>query len=241
MGKLKNYNRYVTGGDYVEKDAAPTSIGNLYRYSDNTVVNISFDTSKVTSTSYMFQNNKSLTTCNLFDTSNVTSMNYMFDYCSKLIRVPQFDTSNVTSMSSMFNQCNVLVAVPQFDTSNVTSMSNMCSGCPKLVSVPLLDCGSISGGSSMNIFGSSSMSNLTYLGGFKNLGKVSNFSKPSYFLKNCKNLTKESVMNVINNLYDRATAGYSVVTLPFNSASLALLSDEEKAIATNKGFTLATS
>jgi hypothetical protein len=84
------------------------------------------------------------------------------------------------------------------------------------------------------------MNNLTYLGGFEELGKVSGFSKPSYFIKYCPNLTKESVMNVINNLYDRNTAGYSVVTLPFNTKSLALLSDEEKAIATNKGWTLTT-
>ena len=45
-------------------------------------------------------------------------------------------------------------------------------------------------------------------------------------------------MNVINNLYDRASAGYSVLTLKLHANHLAMLSDEEKAIATNKGWTL---
>ena len=45
-------------------------------------------------------------------------------------------------------------------------------------------------------------------------------------------------MNIINNLYDRATAGLSVLTLRLNSRSLAALTDEEKAIATNKGWIL---
>jgi hypothetical protein len=45
-------------------------------------------------------------------------------------------------------------------------------------------------------------------------------------------------MNIINNLYDRASAGYSVVTLKLAAKTLALLSDEEKTIATNKGWTL---
>ena len=82
------------------------------------------------------------------------------------------------------------------------------------------------------------MDNLTYIGGFSNLGMASALTSPSYFLKKCPYLTKESVLNVLNNLYNRASAGYSVITLPFHANALALLSDEEKAIATNKGWTL---
>jgi hypothetical protein len=120
-------------------------------------------------------------------------------------------------------------------------MNTMFYTCNALTSLPKLYCGKISLGRGINIFSSSGPSLLTDLGGFEDLGKVSSFDKPTYFLKYCPNLTKESVMNVIDNLYDRKTAGYSVVTLPFHTNSLNLLSDEEKAIATNKGWTLATS
>ena len=175
-----------------------------------------------------------------FDTSNVIDMYGMFESCSSLTSIPQMDTSNVTTIERMFYGCSSLTSIPQFDTSNVTSMNNMFTGCTALTSIPKLNCGNIQR-SKWDIAGITTMSNLTDLGGFEDLGKVSGLSKPSYFLTYCPNLTKESVMNVINNLYDRASAGYSVVTLPFNIKSLALLSDEEKAIATNKGWTLATS
>jgi hypothetical protein len=42
----------------------------------------------------------------------------------------------------------------------------------------------------------------------------------------------------LNGLYDRKTAGYSVLGLQLGSTHLAKLTDEEKAIATNKGWTL---
>ena len=177
-----------------------------------------------------------------WNTSSVLDMSNMFYSCANLTSVPLFDTSNVTTMSNMFFSCSNITTIPQFDTSNVTDMSSMFQGCSKLTTIPLLDCSNIGpANTAMNIFSSTTMSNLTDLGGFKDLGKVSGFTAPSYFLKNCPNLTKESVLNVINNLYDRASDGYSVVKLLFNSSSLALLSDEEKAIATNKGWTLATS
>ena len=176
-------------------------------------------------------------------TRGCISMSYL---CYDQIKITNVDnianwnTSSVLDMSGMFNGCSNLTSVPLFDTSNVTNMSGMLS-CSKLIAIPLLDCSKISTGNNMNICSSTTLSRLTDVGGFKDLGKVPSFSKPSYFLRFCPNLTKESVLNVLNNLYDRASAGYSVVTLPFNSASLALLSDEEKAIATNKGWTLATS
>jgi hypothetical protein len=45
-------------------------------------------------------------------------------------------------------------------------------------------------------------------------------------------------MNVINNLYDRASAGMSTLTLYVNANTMKLLSDADKAIATNKGWIL---
>jgi hypothetical protein len=85
------------------------------------------------------------------------------------------------------------------------------------------------------------MNSIRYLGGFKNLGMMSSMSNTSgtYFMAGLPYISKESVLNVLNGLYDRASAGYSVVTLKLHAKHLAMLSDEEKAIATNKGWTLA--
>lgn len=49
---------------------------------------------------------------------------------------------------------------------------------------------------------------------------------------------KESLMNIINNLYDIATAGVQPQKLQLGSTNLAKLTDEEKVIATNKGWSL---
>lgn len=98
-----------------------------------------FDTSKVTSMSFMFHNCSKLTSIPLFDTSKVTNMSYMFNDCSNLTTIPLFDTSIVTDMSSMFSYCSRLTSIPLIDTSNVTNMSYMFEYCSKLTSIPLFN------------------------------------------------------------------------------------------------------
>ena len=70
---------------------------------------------------------------------------------------------------------------------------------------------------------------LTDLGGFVGL-------KCDIGLASCSKLTHDSIMNVINKAADVTAAP---ATLTLGSTNLAKLSDEEKAIATNKGWTLA--
>ena len=82
---------------------------------------------------------------------------------------------------------------------------------------------------------------LKNFGGFINYGMKSNASSITNYnfgLSPCNNLTHTSLMNIINNLYDRATAGYSVLTIKFHPDALARLSDDDIAIATSKGWTI---
>lgn len=160
----------------------------------------------------------------LFDTSSVTDMGSMFYDCSLLITVPLFDTSNVTTMNSMFYDCPNLTNISLFNTSNVTDMKFMFYKCPKLSEVPLFDTSKLV--ETTNMF--YKCNSLTALGGFTGL-------KVNLNLTEAPNLTKESLLNVINEAAD-VTA--SPKTLTFGSTNLAKLTDEEKAIATNKGWTL---
>ena len=194
-----------------------------------------FDTSNVTDMSSMFDGCSNLKTVPLFDTSNVTDMSSMFDGCSNLKTVPQFDTSKVTDMQYIFKSCSNLKTVPLFDTSNVTNMGSMFEGCTNLTEVPLFDFSNVT---NMQYFiGFSTLNNLTTLGGFKDLKVDWN---DNYGLAKCPNLTYESVMNVINNLYDFRGNGDETTTktIKFHPNSLALLSDDDKAIATNRGWVL---
>ncbi|KAF0497582.1 BspA family leucine-rich repeat surface protein [Pediococcus acidilactici] len=105
-------------------------------FRDNTVLESidfkGFDTSKITSMSFMFFNTgfKSLDLSG-FDTSQVTSMYGMFDNAGKLssLNIKNFDTRKVDSMGFMFN--NVIahdLDVSSFNTSNVNNMEGMFDG-----------------------------------------------------------------------------------------------------------------
>ena len=186
----------------------------------------------VTNMSHMFYNCTKLQSIPLIDTSNVTNMFRMFFHCRSLQSIPLLDTSNVTDMQLMFYNCSTLQSIPLLDTSNVTIMSSMFSNCSSLQSIPLLDCSKVKYMSSM--FGSSDNTTLTEIGGFKNL----KISVTSNFLDKAPNLTVDSLMNVINYLYDLTSNGLSGQSLNFGQTNLDKLSAEQIAVATAKGWTL---
>ena len=187
-----------------------------------------FDTSKVTNMSNMFAGCYNLTSIPLFDTSKVTDMNHMFSNCFYRTSIPQFDTRSVTNMENMFFSCPYLTSIPQLDTHSVTTMRYMFAGCTSLTSVPRLDATSLTDATYM--FGQ----NYTILDKFTDFGGLTNL-KIYFNLSPCPNLTHDSLMNVINEAAD-VTSSPKKMTL--GSTNLAKLTDEDKAIATNKGWTL---
>ena len=201
------------------------------------------DTSNITSVSAAFGNCYSLETIPQLDTSKVITMEGMFRYCYSLKTIPQLNTSKVTSMTSMFNVCNSLKTIPQLDTSNVISMNSMFSGCNSLTALPQLD--------TSNVITVRDMFNgcrsLTTLNGLLNLGQAylttasANF--PNYTLNlSSPKLTEQSIMNVLNNLYDIATKGCNAQEIQLGSANIAKLTSEEGQTALSnaqtKGWTV---
>ena len=183
-----------------------------------------FDTSKVTSMVSMFYNCYNLTAVPLFDTSKVTSMASMFYYCYSIATVPLFDTSKVTNMASMFYYCSKLTRVPLFDTSKVTSMASMFGVCSKLTTVPQFDASNVT---SMNYM-FSNCNNLEAIH-MININAKLDISASTKF-------TREALIEIIGNLKAQ-TSGTKTLTM--GATNLAKLTDEDKAIATNKGWTLA--
>ena len=255
--------RYFTGNT-LAPDLGYTNLSYFFTRAQNAAITVDFDTSKVTSTSYMFDNAGALTYVPLFDTSNVTNMSYMFYQCKLLSDVPLFDTSNVTNMNYMFANCVGLTTIPEFDFSNVTNMEYMFYYCENLTELPninckkttslnswlnyavniqkigIIDCDSLTSVSNMLGNSSQTLRALTDVGGFRNLGAKSSLSgtNTNYFLNNTPNLTRQSLLNIFNGLYDRASAGYSVVTIKLHANHHTILTEEDKAIATNKGWAL---
>lgn len=160
----------------------------------------------------------------IFDFLDVTDMKYMFQYCSNLTTFSGIDTSRVTTMENMFRNCSSLINISEIETSNVTSMKYMFANCSSLTTVPEMDVSNVA-----NIdYIFSYCPSLTDLGGFIGL-------KLSLDLSNCPNLTHDSLMNIINKV---AEVTASSRRLSLGSTNLAKLTDEEKAVATAKGWIL---
>lgn len=204
----------------------------------------------------------------LTNTGNMTKMDKMFANCTNLIGVGnklKFSVINLktdacTTMRSMFYQDIMLRIVPLFtSTSNVTDMGFMFYGCNNF---DAFDCDydmskvtDIEG-----MFTNSTITSFTRNNGPLDFSSVTNATDA---FKGCTDLTTlagftglkanlslsdspltvESINNVINEMYDFTSNGVTPSseqgTLTLGATNLAKLSDDEKAVATNKGWTLA--
>lgn len=157
------------------------------------------------------------------DTTNVFKMNRMFFNCLDLRTIPALDTSNCIDMGYMFRYCANLTTIPALDTPKVTNMISMFEGCSKLTSIPALDASKVTNTSSM-FYNCSSVTSIG-LYGFTRSIDISATA-----------LGHDALVAFLN---QAGTAYNSSQKITMGSTKLALLSDEEKAIATNKGWTLA--
>ena len=219
-----------------------TNMGSMFSICTNLKSVPLFNTSNVTYMRAMFELCNALTTVPLFDTSKVTDMNGMFRGCDALTTVPLFDTSKVTDLGRMFDDCPNLTSVPLFDTSNVINYDSFISGCPNLKTLHELDCSKIQGTSNRTAnISTYSGTELVDFGGFKDLGKSfissSNDNYGSADLKYIATLSYESCMNVINKVYDmNLTTLTRTPKIRFHATPYALLSADDIAIATSKGW-----
>jgi hypothetical protein len=220
---------------YDEWDSSRNSAYSLYYGNSNLIYAPNIDTSNVNTFDSMFYNCTNLKVVPQYNTSKLISCNRMFYGCSTLTSIPMFDFSNATSMSEVFRNCSSITTIPELKTTNVTNFNYLFYGATNLETLPEID---TTNASSMTyFFGPSYMSSLTKLtkiGGFKNL----KISITTDFLSRTPNLTTESLMNVINKLYDLTGNNLSGQTLNFGSTNLNKLTAEQIAVATAKGWTL---
>lgn len=196
-----------------------------------------FDTSSCKSMQDTFYNTIKLTNIPLYDTSNVTYMRNML-YKSGITQMPMFNTSKVTNMEGIVKYAPNLEVFPELDTSNVTNMSSAFYNASSLKEIKKINLGKVINISNLLKY----CDKLTILGGFENLGggylTTASANNASYTLdlSYCTKLTHDSLMNVINNLYDIANKGVMPQSLILGSTNLAKLTAEEIQIATDKGW-----
>ena len=186
----------------------------------------------------------------ILDNLKITNATYLFvsdariDIMDTLLNMISDDCERY---SYMFQNSKTLINAPYFNTGNATNTAYMFQGASNLVSIPMYDFGNVNG----LMYMLTSCGSLTTLGGFKDLGKAygsiksANNNGARLDLSSCSKLTHDSLMNVINNLYD-LNATYDVANggtlynqrLMLGATNMAKLTAAEIEIATNKGWTV---
>lgn len=245
----------------------PSELGITFSNATFTEMPDVFDISDVTNFDYFFYGASKLTKVPEIQ-QPITSSRSMFEGCSSLVSLPDnFDFEHTTNAAYMFYKCGIK-EFREIDIPLATNMSHFFHDCSatiigninapstahvdeffwncKVVTLgdvyapkasntswffdntsSLVTCGKITVAYFNNnmLYGTSNIENF---GGFVGLADSFDFSSLT-------KLTKQSLINIMN---EAATVtGGQVLT--FGSVNLSKLSDEEKAIAINKGWTLA--
>ena len=154
------------------------------------------------------------------DTSKMTNMRNLFYtgsfYNAKLKSIPKLDTSNVTDMRDTFNDCQKLTTIQELDMSSISVCSNIFANCNLLTYIVI-----------------------------KNLGKGPLGGKSAYAFSGATNWgtgSDENRQSLIDSLitysYDRASNGMAATYISLSANTKALLTEEEIAQITAKGFTI---
>lgn len=240
-----------------------TSLNGLFNKNTNLInINASnWDTSNITSLVFTFQGMPNLESVDFadWDVSKVTNFFGMFDGSNKIenIDVSKWDTSSATNMAWMFNGNNLKsLDVSNFNTSKVTNMFAMFSGSKSLTQLDVsnfdtsnvLDFGrtfsycsgvnkelNISG---LNLSKCTSMELTFQSTNFKVIRcdglRLPNIDMSNIGLHSSTALNVDSIVSLLNAL-PQSDKGYS---FQIGDVNIAKLTDEQKAIATNNGWTL---
>lgn len=196
-----------------------------------------------------FNIKKGLTEVDLTGVTLSVTTTGVFQDCSNLETVKGLDLSTSSNLYNGFSGCIKLKDLDINNTQNITNWQYAFKSAVAIQDLKQLR------GDKANNMGScfQSCSNLTNFGGFLNLGKaytgtIENNLSYKLDLSSCTKLTHESLMNVINGLYD-LNLTYKVAdggtlyrqSLVLGATNLAKLQATEEgqqaiAIATNKGW-----
>lgn len=178
---------------------------------------------------YLFSDCRLLRTANVY-VAAATNVANLFGSCSNLETVNDLDLTSATSANNLFymSQENTkLKKVILNNTANITRFNLAFRNCVGLEELNEINATSMT--SIINPF--YNCTSLTSFGGFKDL-------KISLNISHATALTADSLMNVINQAKDLSIES-KTATLTLGTTNISKLTEEQIAIATAKGWTLA--
>lgn len=221
-----------------------TKMDRMFLYCKSLVsIKPQFNTSNVTNMYQMFSNCQKLVTLDLsnFDFSSTTNLQEMFYLSTRienLILPNLYTNAPERTARGMFSRLEKIKELDLTTLNKIYSTMYMFDNCKALETLSAIDC-------SKNKECTGAFNNCTSLknfGGMINLGQAypttasANNSDYKLALQYSTLLTHESLLNVINNLYDIATKGVKPQQLILGPNNLAKLTEEEIKIATDKGW-----
>ena len=224
------------------------NISSLFK-SNNNFIDVSLKncmTNNVTDMSSAFNGCSNLTNVQFQDTSNVTNFKSIFANCKKLKNIQNLNTQKATNLIASFASCELLEKL-NIDCSNVLTMYITFFGCKNLIELNLNNTSNVT-----NFFMSFAYcENLKRINGIDfssatgdcnftacyNLEKIQLTGKISFnrlVLNDSTKLTHETLLSILYALEN--TENPKKLTL--GKINLEKLTDNEKAIATEKNWTL---
>ena len=199
----------------------------------------------VTELKYQFQYCQYLTDVSFLGTLNmngVASTKRMFENASIIVDLSplrNWDVSTITDMEGMFYYCDKIEDfsfMETWDTTNLKDARFLFYRCTKGNNIPALNASSFT---TNGWFGNTDLAALTNFGGFIDLKY---YDTTTSGFHRTPNLTYESWLNVIDGLYDFTGNGETPSStqgkLKLHSNAFNLLTDDDIARATAKGWTL---
>ena len=180
----------------------------------------------------MLNNCRALKTITGLNTSKVESFQNTFKGCRKIEEF-DLDCSSAKNMANAFQNCVSLKKVTLRNTSNVQNISYILGGATNLEEVGEIDASSIT--NAQYLF-QINKTKFTTFGGLKDYGKAfdptksANYSYYTLLLTTCPNLSYESLLNVVNKVYDIASLGANTQRINMGSALKAKLTATEEGL-----------
>lgn len=174
----------------------------------------------------LFMNNTELTEIPAgLDIERLSTLYKMCYGCTSLTYVGELRTANITDLRWIFYGCSALKQIDGIDTNSITSATEMFHGCTSLVTIHNdLDFSNVVEKIDDTFTSCRALQNV-YFAGAINVDIAMN---------GCPKLTVESLLSLLNALAENVQG----LTCKIGSTNLGKLTDEQKAIATDKGWEL---
>lgn len=206
-----------------------------------------FDTSAVVSFANIFSGCVRLEAVPELEYSKATNIENMFNGCKSLKELPPFDASAIHS-NGVFYGCELLETIPFTRCDGGASMFSGCKSLKRLSTITsggrgnlsnlFRECSALQTIEGVSFYNASQVDKAFYnCSALANITILETIRYSGLNFQYSPLLTHDSLISIINALYDYSDAE-ATYNITIGSTNLDKLTDEEKAVATAKGWTL---